>query len=494
MGRTLERVSLILDGHPEFLDWIEGELSRGTRKSRRGWAGLPCEVVLRCGILKQLWQSDYRDLEFALLDSASARHFARVDPLRPPRKSALQKTVGAVRAEVWERINRALLEEARGGRVEAGRKARIDGTVTETHIRRPADNQLLRDGVRVLLTRLMRRARKELGDGAFRLHDHNRAAKRRCLEVSNGRGERRVEAYRKLLAVVRATLGYVPGAVEARGAPWAGAWREKVEHHRDLVERVIDQTERRVLGGERVPSREKVVSLFEPHTDIIAKRGRVQYGHKLNLSAGGSGLVLDAVVERGNPADSSRLIPMIERHAELYGEAPAQVACDGGIREQGESQRGEGAGRGGHGVPQEAGSGAAGDGVLGGGVRPAQEVPGRHGGRDLVPEALLRAQAVRLAGTGALPDLRVVGHRHAQPGRSRPEQAETETGVAPEAPGGSKPAGPRRPGALASPQVGKGRAGGAETARQGLPSPDTDRIKGRKPRGTSREPAFMDGN
>ncbi|WP_420637357.1 ISNCY family transposase [Candidatus Palauibacter sp.] len=332
MGRTLERVSLILDGHPEFLDWIAAELNRGGRKSRRGRAGLACEVVLRCGILKQLWQSDYRDLEFALLDSASARHFARVDPLRPPKKSALQKTVGTVRAEVWERINRALLDTARGGRVETGRKARIDGTVTETHIPRPADNQLLRDGVRVL-TRLMRRARKNLGDGAFRLHDHNRAAKRRCLTVSNGRGEDRVEAYRKLLAVVKKTLRYVPGALAAAeecGDPWAAAWREEVEHYLDLVERVIDQTERRVLGGETVPSGEKVVSLFEPHTDIIVKRGRAQYGHKLNLSTGGSGMVLDAVVERGNPADSSRCIPMIERHAELYGEAPAQVACDGG--------------------------------------------------------------------------------------------------------------------------------------------------------------------
>ena len=38
---------------------------------------MPHEVILRCGILKQLWQADYRDLEFAFLDSASAKHFAR---------------------------------------------------------------------------------------------------------------------------------------------------------------------------------------------------------------------------------------------------------------------------------------------------------------------------------------------------------------------------------------------------------------------------------
>ena len=108
MGRVLERISTLLDSHPEFLDWISADVDRG-RRSRRGRAGLPCEVILRCGILKQLWQADYRDLEFALLDSASAKYFARVDPLRPPKKSALQKCIGAVRAEVWERINRVLI-------------------------------------------------------------------------------------------------------------------------------------------------------------------------------------------------------------------------------------------------------------------------------------------------------------------------------------------------------------------------------------------------
>ena len=86
-----------------------------------------------------------------------------------------------------------------------------------------------------------------------------------------------------------------------------------------------------MLRGEKVPAQEKVASLFESHTDIIVKGGRqVQYGHKVNLSTGASGLVLDAVVERGNPADSSRCLAMIERHAEIYGSVPQQVACDAG--------------------------------------------------------------------------------------------------------------------------------------------------------------------
>ncbi len=94
---------------------------------------------------------------------------------------------------------------------------------------------------------------------------------------------------------------------------------------------MIDQTDRRVFKGEQVPVAEKVVSLFEAHSDIIVKGSRdVQYGHKLNLATGRSGLVLDVVIEAGNPADSERFIPLLERQIEIYGRAPRQMAADGG--------------------------------------------------------------------------------------------------------------------------------------------------------------------
>jgi IS5 family transposase len=85
------------------------------------------------------------------------------------------------------------------------------------------------------------------------------------------------------------------------------------------------------LDGETVAANEKIVSLFEPHADIIVKGSRqVEYGHKLNLTTGRSGLILDLVVEAGNPADSERFLPMLERHIAFYGEAPRQAAADGG--------------------------------------------------------------------------------------------------------------------------------------------------------------------
>ena len=108
-------------------------------------------------------------------------------------------------------------------------------------------------------------------------------------------------------------------------------WQAEFRHYRPLIERIIGQTERRILRGEAVAANEKIVSLFEPHADIIVKgRREVQYGHKLNLTTGRSGLILDLVIEAGNPADSERFLPMLKRHIAFYGEAPRQAAADGG--------------------------------------------------------------------------------------------------------------------------------------------------------------------
>ena len=247
MGRGLATISELLDQHPEFVDWIAEDVDGGGRSSR-GRAGLPCEMILRCGVLKQLWQSDYREVEFVLADSASAKRFTRVDPHRPPKRSAFQRCIRAVRAATWERINRVLLGTARDDRIETGQKVRIDSTVTETHILEPSDSQLLYDAVRVL-SRLLARGRTELGPGAFPFHDHRRAAKRRKWKIPKARAKRKVKLYRELLAVVRRTLRYADAAmaaVEGREEPWLRQWRAEVANYRDLAGQVVRQTVRRV--------------------------------------------------------------------------------------------------------------------------------------------------------------------------------------------------------------------------------------------------------
>ncbi len=148
------------------------------------------------------------------------------------------------------------------------------------------------------------------------------------------RFRRLVQHYRELIKITRATLTYVEQAAtklwQVPDLMMVALWQAELCHYRPLIERIIWQTERRVLCGEALPAGEKIISLFEPHADIIVKGSRdIEYGHKLNLTTGRSGLILVVVFESGNPADSERLLPMLERHIGFYGEAPRQAAADG---------------------------------------------------------------------------------------------------------------------------------------------------------------------
>jgi len=98
---------------------------------------------------------------------------------------------------------------------------------------------------------------------------------------------------------------------------------------------VIEQTERRVIQGERVPSSDKIVSLFEPHTDIIVKVFRdVQYGHKINLSTEVRGFITALTIEEGNPSDKALFLPVLDYHRCVLGKRPRSVVADGGYASQ----------------------------------------------------------------------------------------------------------------------------------------------------------------
>jgi IS5 family transposase len=331
IGRELKAMSAWLDDHRELLGLVAADLRRHGLKET-GRCGLPAESVLRCAVLKQHRQLSYQELAFHLEDSWSFRAFARLPWSWSPRKSVLHKTISAIRAQTWEAINRALLASAAEAKLERGRMVRLDSTVTAALVHEPSDSSLLWDAVRVM-ARLLKEAKALGAGGALTWRDHQRAAKKRARDIQYTRGRpKRVQLYRELIKITRVTLAYLHQAAMqlATTTDWAVAlWQAKVDHYRPLIEQVIAQTERRVLAGEAVPAGAKLVSLFEPHADIIRKGREVAYGHKLNLTTGQSGLILDLVIEAGNPADSERLLPMLERHIALYGRPPRQAAADG---------------------------------------------------------------------------------------------------------------------------------------------------------------------
>lgn len=332
-ARELGKIDEILRLNPQVTTLVLEDLVSDLRAPDEGRLGMTAEQVLRSMIVQRLNRYTYEELSFHLVDSTTYREFCGYSVFDPvPSKSTLQRNIKGVREATWREVHRLVLGYADDFGVENGEKTRTDGTVAETNIHPPSDSSLLYDAVRVIGRVLKEVHEQGWGIGPF--PNRTRRAKRRSHEVSNAKNARkRKKAYRDLLVVTKEMVGYGRQALvqlRALQNPRAPFLAQELTHYVGLAECVIDQSERRVFDGEVVPADEKIVSIFEPHTDIIKKEPReIEYGHKLTLTAGASGLILDWVVEDGNPADSTLTVRSIERQRDIYGCVPRQAAFDG---------------------------------------------------------------------------------------------------------------------------------------------------------------------
>jgi IS5 family transposase len=343
----LDQISRILDHNPGMADRVAQDLVRGLRNPDTGARGMSGDQTLRVLMVKQMNGFSYEELAFHLADSVSYRNFCRFGAFeRVPSRATLAENLKKVQPATLEQILQLLVRHALELKVEPGRKIRIDATVTETNIHVPTDSTLLMDGVRVL-TRLLGRAEALCGFTLW--SDHTKRAKRRVLAIQHtSRAEKRRRAYLDLLKVTAQCMRYAQHAIQALATVTdeaeleASALRTEIEEYRVWIVAVIDQTERRVLQGETVPADEKLLSIFETHTDIIIKdRRETHYGHKIFLGAGQSGLITDCVIASGNPADSTMALPLLERQIRILGKVPRQAAFDGGFASKDNLRKGK---------------------------------------------------------------------------------------------------------------------------------------------------------
>jgi len=334
-AKELRAISDALNANPMIAELAWQDLTANGTCAKKGAPGMTGDQTVRAAVLKQMCGFTYDELAFHLLDSTTFRNFCGIGLMDDaPSKSALQMNIKMLRPQTWEAMNKVLVGYAREQGIEEGDRVRIDCTVTETNIHEPDDAAQLWDVVRVL-TRLMTQA----VDAGLPLEFANRtrAAKRRRLGVMNAKNkEVRTKQYRGLVRLTKEVLCFAEIAIVVlmgcKVNLAALGFASELRNFIDLGKRVVDQTERRVFEGEQVPAKEKVVSIFEPHTDIIIKDRRdVLYGHKLCLSVGASSMILDVVVEDGNPADSDLAVEAVERTIVSTGRVPDQVALDGGF-------------------------------------------------------------------------------------------------------------------------------------------------------------------
>ena len=334
---------------PELVGLVRTCLAGRCPKSMRtGRTGIAPDRVLRCCVLKHLKGWSFRELERELRSNLIYRRFTRFDAEVTPDFSTFSRVFAVLSPAVTEKIHARVVGVARERGVARGRKVRVDTTVVESNIHYPTDSTLLGDGIRVL-TRGLVRVAAECRRGAVDVVNHGRAVKYRLLEISRAAKsltmasrQRMRDSYQKLVAlthrvvrqardVVRRLAG---GRLKVVGDPLhVQAQAGVLQHVLPLVEQVIAQTRARVWGGDRhVPG--KILSLFEPHTQVIRK-GKAhkpnEFGRLVRLDEVEHGVVSGYQVLEGNAADTNSFLPALDHHQACFGHAPDLATADRGF-------------------------------------------------------------------------------------------------------------------------------------------------------------------
>jgi transposase, IS5 family len=347
MNPELAAIDHVLDDD-ELFCMIRNDLSQRYPKTLTvGRKSTPVEVVLRMLAIKHLYDLSYEQTVLQVADSLVLRQFCRVYFEAVPDQSTVCRWANLIQPQTLQAFNQRIMNLAIDSKLTRGRQLRMDGTVVETTIHHPTDSRLLADSVRVL-GRSLTRAKALLGSGTdlskemFR--NRRRSAKRTARQIAKlsrcGR-EQLKPHYQRLVQTTKETIRQAERVLTELQNQAVDAGQKLIESMHTFLPRaqqVLDQTVRRVFCGENVPPAEKLVSIFEPHTDII-RRGKpnkdTEFGHKVWLGEVEGGFIAQYEVLDGNPNDDSQWQPTLDKHIQLFSRPPRQASADRGVHSAG---------------------------------------------------------------------------------------------------------------------------------------------------------------
>lgn len=311
----------------------------------RGRPSTPVEVTLRMLVVMRLYGWTYAGVVRFVGGSLALRRFCRLYRERPPHRTTLMRWARVIGSGTLRGLNDRVVALAYESRVTRGRRLRGDTTAVATDIRRPCDSGLLCDGIRTA-ARLLRRARPllpELDRAVFRSRVRSaRRVTRRLRGLSrrpaDQRGTQLKTLYARLTDAASRTVRQCHRAIAALAAVSGRPARVVGTALRVLVpqlEQVIRQAARRVLRGEAVRAGDKLLSLFEPHTQLVPrhKAGQaVEFGRKIRVDEVEGGIVTGyRVVERGGGQDYPYLPESVADHIRLFHRPPDLLVADRGM-------------------------------------------------------------------------------------------------------------------------------------------------------------------
>jgi IS5 family transposase len=360
----LVEIDHLLDD-PQLILQASNDLAQSAPQALwNGRPSTPVVVILRLSVVRRLMGWSYETCFQEVDGSVKWRWFCRIDDHPVPNHSTQQTREALIRPETLQRLNQRVVQLAYAHGVTDGKKLRSDSTVIETNIHYPTDSRLLSDSARVL-GRLLGYARELLTPQSATEKPLFRNRSRRARRLARQIGQRlrskngqkkppnvAKPLYRQLVKVVAQMLAQAQAVEERlrqRKSQRAKVIAESLAHYVPLVRGVIVQTTRRVLEQRHVSARDKIVSLFEPHTAII-QRGKApphetEFGRKLWYSEVDGGIISEYRILTGNPPDAPQWLRSIQGHRRLFGHAPHIATADRGVFSPRKCSRGASVGR-----------------------------------------------------------------------------------------------------------------------------------------------------
>jgi IS5 family transposase len=302
-------------------------------------------MVLRLLLLKHVRNWSFDTLEREVKMNLAYRDFTRIGLGKVPDAKTLARIAQLLGGEVIAKLHERLVAIAQEKGAVRGRKMRVDTTVVETNIHYPTDSSLLGDGARVL-TRTMKKIEKQAGKLKRKVRDRTRSVNKRVRAIAMasrqraaGSEERRQKQYRELLRYSRQILNdtrRVMQEIEEMSTRRKKGLRRlagNLSTMADRVRQVAKQAKTRVFEGiTQMPG--KIVSLFEPHTEIIRK-GKAskptEFGKLVQLQEAESQIITHYEVFEERPSDRELLLSSVEAQARKLGRVPQLVTADAGF-------------------------------------------------------------------------------------------------------------------------------------------------------------------
>ena len=356
---SYSELSMLLDDNPKILECVHRDIENGLKVEdtedgqRKRGCRYTSENVLRSVIVQTREGLSLREACIRIDESCFLRHFVRIHQEPMMHSSLLCRLRNLIKADTWKEINRHLARYAVANELITGKKLRMDTTAVETNVHYPTDSSLLSDINRVL-SRLIGRIRELFPEIVGQGRLGGKRIKRLADEISRKSAKKQASTeslkplYERLIPQIERLCDWgdeiliglkaiqASGRYDVTTQARCQFLSSELEQHLNHGRQVLSQVTRRVIDGEKVPCEEKLLSIFEPHTELLVrgKAGkRIEYGHMIEIEQVEEKFITNYEVFEKKPVEHQLIAPALLAHSELFGCLPDELSADKGYYE-----------------------------------------------------------------------------------------------------------------------------------------------------------------